>query len=92
MRHAFLFAFAAWIFVAVTSAHGVEASCDQNKCMNICRSEYESGCAGMCGRIISLCRELVLKPEHARSTRRAHSAYRQINLDAQDRSSLGRID
>jgi hypothetical protein len=46
----------------------------------------------MCDRIISLCRELVLKPEHTRSTRRAHSAYRQIKLDAQARSSLGRID
>ncbi len=63
MRRVFLFIFAATIFVAATSAHGVEASCDFRKCMSICRSEYESGCTGMCGRIISLCKQLVLKPE-----------------------------
>jgi hypothetical protein len=61
MRHARSFIFAIAIFIVVMPAHAFEASCDFRKCMSICRSEYEAGCAGMCGRIISLCRRLMLK-------------------------------
>lgn len=93
MRRVFHFVFAATVFVAVTSAHGVEASCDLNKCMNICRSEYESGCTSMCGRIISLCKRLVLKPERARNARRFNgSPHEPIALDARVRGSLGHMD
>ena len=63
MRHARSFIFAIAIFMIATPAQGFEASCSFRKCMTICRGEYESGCAGMCGRIISLCRQLVLKQE-----------------------------
>ena len=92
MRHACFFVFAIVLFIAVSSAHAFEASCDLRKCMNVCRSEYESGCASMCGRIISLCKQLVVKPVRARNTRQAYGARGRIKLDAQVRSSLGRID
>lgn len=75
-----------------TPAQAFEASCDFRKCMIICRGEYESGCAGMCGRIISLCRELVVKPERPRNVQRVYRAHGRMKLDAQVRSSLGRID
>ena len=88
MRRVFPFVFAATVFMAVTSAHGVEASCDLGKCMRICSSEYDSGCADMCGRIISLCRQLVPKPERTPGTRPAYSP----RLDAQARSYPGRVD
>jgi hypothetical protein len=92
MRHVLFFVFAIVLFIAVSSAHAFEASCDLRKCMDICRSEYESGCAGMCGRIISLCKQLVLKPERTRNARRSHSSRGDIKLDAQARSSRGLID
>jgi hypothetical protein len=63
MRHTRSFIFAIAIFMIATPGQAFEASCSFRKCMTICRGEYESGCAGMCGRIISLCRQLVLKPE-----------------------------
>ena len=91
MRRIFLSVFAAAIFVGATSAHGEEASCDLSKCMSVCRSEYESGCDGMCGRIISLCRQLVPKPERTRSARRSFSPRESIKVDAQARSP-GRIN
>ena len=92
MRHVCFSVFAIALFIAMTSAHAFEASCDLRKCMNICRSEYESGCAGMCGRIISLCKQLVLKPERTRNARRSYSSRGGVKLDAQARSSRGRID
>ena len=92
MRRIFLFVFAAAVFVAATSAHGEEASCDLSKCMSICLSEYEAGCTGMCGRIISLCRQLVSKPERTRSARRSFGARERIKVDAQARSTPGRIN
>ena len=92
MRRVTIFAFVATVFAAATSAHAFEASCDFRKCMNICRSEYGSGCAGMCGRIISLCKQLVVKPVRARNARRAYGAGERIKLDAQVRSSVGRIN
>jgi len=85
------FVFAAAVFVAATSVHGEEASCDLSKCMSVCRSEYESGCTGMCDRIISLCRQLVPKPERTRSARRSFSPRESIKVDAQARSP-GRIN
>ena len=88
MRRICLLAFVATVLVAATSAHAFEASCDFRKCMTICRSEYESGCTGMCGRIISLCRQLVLKPERTRSARHANSAHKHIKLDARAGNSL----
>ena len=91
MRRIFLFVFAAAALIAAQARAG-EASCDLRKCMSICRSDYETGCARMCGRIISLCRQLVAKPERARNTRRAYGARGRIYLDAQDRRSLGRIN
>jgi hypothetical protein len=90
MRHARSFVLVIAIFIVVTPAQAFEASCDFRKCMSICRDEYESGCAGMCGRIISLCRQLVLKPERTRSAR--GSSQGNMKRDAQARSSLGRID
>jgi hypothetical protein len=92
MRHARSFVFATAIFFVALPAHAFEASCDFRKCMAICRGEYEPGCAGMCGRIISLCRQLVLKPGRTRSARGAYSSQGNMKLDAQARSSLGRID
>ena len=94
MRHACLFFFAITFFVAMTSAHAREASCDFRECMNICRSEYESGCTSMCGRIISLCRQLVPKPERTRSARRSFSfsQHEPVELGARVRRSLGRMD
>jgi hypothetical protein len=88
MRHVVFFVFAIVLFIAVSSAHAFEASCDLRKCMDICRSEYESGCAGMCGRIISLCKQLVFKPERTRNARHANSAHRHIKLDARAGNSL----
>jgi hypothetical protein len=90
MRRVCFFVFAAAVFVAATSANGEEASCDYRECMNICRNEYEPGCAGMCGRIISLCRQLVPKPAAMRSARPNHSRRLHRKLDAQALS--GRID
>ena len=92
MRRVCFFVFAAAVFVAATSAHGGEASCDYRECMNICRNEYEPGCTGMCGRIISLCRQLVPKPERTRSARRSFSSRESIRVNAQARSSPGRIN
>jgi hypothetical protein len=92
MRRVCFFVFAVVVFVAATSAHGEEASCDYRECMNICRSEYEPGCDSMCGRIISLCRQLVLKPERTRNARRVYGSRGDIRLDAQARSSPGPID
>jgi len=94
MRRVFPFVFATAILLAVTSTQATEATCDLNKCMSICRSEYGSGCAGMCGRIISLCKQLVPKPERTRSARRnySHRLHGHLKLDSQARSSLGRID
>ena len=92
MRHARSFVFAIAILIVVTPALAFEASCDSRKCMVICRGEYESGCAGMCGRIILLCRQLVLKPERSRNVQRVYRAHGRMKLDAQARSSLGRID
>ncbi len=92
MHHARSFALAIAIFIVATPAQAFEASCDFRKCMTICRGEYESGCGGMCGRIISLCRQLVLKPGRTRSARGAYSSQGNMKLDAQARSSLGRID
>ena len=92
MRRVCLFVFAAAIFVAATSAHGEEVSCDYRECMNICRSKYEPGCVRMCGRIISLCKQLVPKPERTRNAQRAFSARGHIGLYAQARSSRGRIN
>lgn len=92
MRHARSFIFAIAFFMIATPAQAFEASCDFRKCMIICRGEYESGCAGMCGRIISLCRELVVKPERPRNVQRVYRAHGRMKLDAQVRSSLGRID
>ena len=94
MRHVFFFVFAIVLFTAVGSAHTFEASCDLRKCMDICRNEYESGCAGMCGRIISLCKQLVLKPERTRSARRTNGSPHDepVELDARARRSLGQVD
>jgi hypothetical protein len=92
MRHARSFVFAIAIFIVVTPALAFEASCDSRKCMVICRDEYESGCAGMCGRIISLCRQLVLKPERPRNVKRVYRAHGRMKLDAQARNFLGRVD
>lgn len=92
MRRVCFFVFAATVFVAATLAHGEEASCDYRECMNICRNEYEPGCTGMCSRIISLCRQLVPKPERTRSARRSFSPRESIKVDAQARSSPGRIN
>ena len=91
MRRIFLSVFAAAIFVAATSAHGEEASCDLSKCMSICLSEYEAGCTGMCDRIISLCRQLTVKPERTRNARRAYGSRESVKVDAQARSP-GRIN
>ena len=91
MRRTFLFMLAVAALVAA-QARAEEASCDLRKCMSICRNEYESGCAGMCGRIISLCKQLVVKPVRARNARRAYGAGERIKLDAQVRSSVGRIN
>jgi hypothetical protein len=85
MRHARSFVFATAIFFVALPAHAFEASCDFRKCMAICRGEYEPGCAGMCGRIISLCRQLVLKQETlSRSAKRLrrNSSHKQIDSDA----------
>jgi len=87
MRYACLFVFAITVFIGVTSAHAREASCEFRECMNICHSEYELGCTSMCGRIISLCRQLVPRPERTRIARRSYSTRGNINLDAQARSS-----
>jgi hypothetical protein len=84
MRRIFLFVFAAAALIAA-QARAEEASCDLRKCMSICRNDYESGCAGMCGRIISLCRQLVAKPERTRNARRSQSSRGDIKLDAQAR-------
>jgi hypothetical protein len=92
MRRARTFVFVIAILIVMTPAHASEASCDFCKCMSIYRGEYESGCAGMCGRIISLCRQLVLKPERARSARGASGSQGNMKLDAQAQGSLGRID
>jgi hypothetical protein len=87
MRHACLFFLAVTFFIGVACAHARDASCDFRECMNICRNEYEPGCAGMCGRIISLCRQLVVKPERTRSARRSFISRGNIERDAQVRSS-----
>ena len=94
MRHGCFFVFAIALFIATSSAHAFEASCDLRKCMDICRSEYESGCAGMCGRIISLCKQLVLKPERTRNERRTNGSPHDdpVELDARARRSLGQTD
>lgn len=92
MRHICLVGLAVAFLSAVLPARAFEASCDFRKCMNICRSEYESGCTDMCGRIISLCRQLVLKPGRPRNVQRVYRAHGRMNLDTQARSSLGRID
>ena len=92
MRRVCFFVFAAAIFVAATLAYGEEASCHYRECMNICRNEYEPGCAGMCGRIISLCRQLVPKTERTRSARRSFSSRESIKVNAQARSASGRIN
>ena len=87
MRHACLFLFAIAFFIGATSAHARDASCGFRECMNICRSEYEPGCTSMCGRIISLCRQLVPKPERTRSARRSLISRGDIERDPQARSS-----
>jgi hypothetical protein len=94
MRSVYPFIFAAVAFFAVASTHAVEASCDLSRCMSVCRSEYDSGCAGMCGKIISMCRQLTVKPRRTRSARpnKTRRSHRYIRLDAQARSSLGRIN
>jgi hypothetical protein len=93
MRRVFPIYFAAVVVVAATSAHALEASCDFRKCMSICRSEYESGCARMCGRIISLCRQLVVKPERLRSARRPNtSPHEPFALYFRARETLNRMD
>lgn len=93
MHRVYLFCFAVALFITVTSAHGFEASCDFRKCMNICRSEYESGCAGMCSRIISLCKQLVSKPEWVRNARRANSfPHVPVELGVRARGPLSRMD
>jgi len=92
MRRVCFFVFAAVVFVAATSVHGEEASCDYRACMNICRNEYEPDCTGMCGRIISLCRQLVPKPERTRSARRSFRSRESIKVNAQVRSAPGRIN
>jgi hypothetical protein len=92
MCHARSFVFAIAVFVALTPAHAFEASCDFRECMNICRSEYEPGCTGMCARIISRCRQLVPKLERMRSARRSYNSRGDIKLDAQARGSLGHVD
>jgi hypothetical protein len=86
------FVFVTVLFIAVSPGHAFEASCDLRKCMDICRNEYESGCAGMCGRIISLCRQLVQKPERTRSARHSVIPRGNIEPDAQARSSQDLID
>ena len=91
MRRIFLFVFTIVLFIDVGAAHAFGASCDFRKCMNICRSEYDAGCTSMCGRIISLCKQLVLKPERTRSARRSFGARGNIEPDAQARSSHGLI-
>jgi hypothetical protein len=80
------------VSIVTASAHGVEASCDFRKCMSVCRTEYESACAGMCGRIISLCRQLVLNSDRAPNARREVSSRGRIKHDAQARSAPDRID
>jgi hypothetical protein len=65
--------------------------------MTICRGEYEPGCAGMCGRIISLCKQLVLKPETlsrgAKRLRRNSSREgKQIDSDALARNLRGHVN
>jgi hypothetical protein len=93
MCRVYLFVFAAAGFVAATSAHGLEASCDLSKCMSICRSDYESGCAGMCGRIISLCKQLVLKPKRMRGAWQPDGTLHEpVELGARARKSLSRTD
>ena len=92
MRRVCFFVFAAAVFVAATLAHGEKASCDYRECMNICRNEYEPGYTGMCGRIISLCRQLLPKPERTRSAQRSFSSRESIKVNAQVRSSPGRIN
>lgn len=78
-------------------AHAFEASCDFRKCMSICRREYEAGCAGMCGRIISLCRRLMLKQatlsRGAKRLRRNSSRKgKQIDSDALARNFKVRVN
>lgn len=94
MRCAFRFVLAAAVLVTLASVHAEEASCDFRQCMNICRSNYESGCAGMCGRIISLCNRLVSKPQRTRNARRNDSRHlpEQTSVDDETRGSLGHID
>jgi len=94
MRCALRFVLAIAVFVVSASAHAQEASCDFRQCMNICRSGYESGCTGMCGRIISLCNRLVSKPQRTRNARRNDSRRlpEQIGVDDEARGSLGHID
>jgi hypothetical protein len=92
MRHVCLFVSAIAFFIGVTSVRALEASCDYRECMNICRNEYEPGCTGMCSRIISLCRQLVPKPERTRNARRSFSARENIKVNAQARSTPGRIN
>lgn len=91
MRRICLFVFAAAVFFAVASAHAVEASCDLNTCMSICRSEYESGCVSMCGRIISRCKKLVLRQDMSwrgtkRLRRNSPGEHKQIESNARARS------
>jgi hypothetical protein len=90
MRQVSILVFAGVLFTTASSVHSLEASCDFRKCMSICRSDYESGCAGMCGRIILLCKQLVLRPERTSSVRR--SSREGIKLHARARGSYGRID
>jgi hypothetical protein len=93
MRRVLLFVFAVTIFIVATSARGVEVSCDFSKCLNICRGEYESGCTGMCNRIISLCRQLLVKPARTSSERRVHSSPDEpAALDARARESIDHMD
>jgi sulfite exporter TauE/SafE len=86
MRRVFLFVVLTAIFAAVTSAQAVEASCEFRKCMSICRSDNESGCAGMCGRIVSLCKQLVPKSERMRNARRSNSAHEPVEVDGRAQS------
>jgi hypothetical protein len=86
MLRVFLFVFLSAIFAAVTSTHGLEASCDFRKCMSIC-GEYESGCAGMCGKIISLCKQMKPKPERTRNARRSNSTHESVEVGGRPQNS-----
>jgi len=96
MRSISIVFFTAMIFLCAAQARSEVPSCYFRTCMSICRDDFDAeySCTGMCGRIISLCRRLVPKPERTGGERRqpapALQGRHELNVGTHD--FLGRID